>query len=69
MGEHRQKEGLPAILLLLERVRVIKSAHLEGINILEYVKLLESVLKPHVSVVGLVEGRIKGIHFTLGIFG
>lgn len=51
MGEHGQKEGLAAILLLLKRVRVVQGAYLKRVDVLENVQLLQGVFQPRVGVI------------------
>lgn len=61
MGKHGNEKGL-TIFLELERVRVVQGAHLEGVDIFEDVKLLQSVFEPEV---GLLDGGVKGVSLTL----
>ena len=61
MRKHRQEERLATILLLLEGVRVIKSAHLKRVDVLENVQFFESVFEPHVSVIAGVHGLVQRV--------
>lgn len=67
VGKHWQKEGLPTILLLLERIWVVKSAYLKGVYVLKNIKFFQSVLQPHISVVTRVHGLVQWIRITLRV--